>query len=173
MTMTDVHQDTRDPHLPGAAARRLAQTTAALHRDVMLTPMCLVVAVVAIDNMMEVDGVVHHPSGDPSLSLLRLLLLHHADIGIEMMNRPSIGIVDQQPADLCPGCVEVMVETEDQEMQGVVIEQDPLHLQIPLAHHLPEDLRGGAIHQSPHVAAVRHLDVDDPHHHYPDLVLVR
>ncbi len=65
-----------------------------------------------------------------------------------------------------------MIETEDREVQGAVIEQDPSHLQIPLAHDLPEDLGGGAMHQSHHVAVLRPLGVDVPPPPYPGLVPV-
>ena len=33
-----------------------------------------------------------------------------------------------------------MAEEQGAEAQGAVIELDPLHLQIPLAHDLPEDI---------------------------------
>ena len=46
-----------------------------------------------------------------------------------------------------------MSEIREEEVQGAVIELDPLHLQMPHAHHLPEDLRGGEALQRPLLAA--------------------
>lgn len=89
------------------------------------------------------------------------------------MNHPGTEIADIHLADRLVLRVEVMAEIEDQEVRGVVTELDPLHLQIPLAHHLPEDLEGDVMLQSPHVAALPHLGADAPLHLYHDHVLAQ
>lgn len=172
MTMIDVHQDTRDLHLQGVTAHRLALVTAALRQGVMSIPTYLEVVAVATIDRTTVDGVAHLPSGEPYLGRVRLPLLHRAASEKGTRSLPGLCIVDQRPIGLLPPCVADMIETKDQEVQGAVTEQDPSHLQIPLAHDLPEDLGGGAMHQSPHVAVLRHLGVDVPLHPNPGLILV-
>jgi len=86
MTMTDVHQETRDLHLPGATAHRLALVTAALRQDVMSIPTFLVVVAVAIVDRMTAGGVAHLPSKDPSLDHVRVLLPHGGAIETRRMD---------------------------------------------------------------------------------------
>lgn len=90
MTMTDVHQETRDLHLPGVTAHRLALVTAAPHQDVMLIPMFLMVVAVAIVDRMTAEGVAHLPPEDPSPDHVRLLLPHGA--AIETGKRGLLGL---------------------------------------------------------------------------------
>ena len=171
MITIDGHQDTQDLHPPDVAARPLARTTAGPHQDVMLIPTFLVgVTVMAIEGM-EADVVVHHLCDlSPGQGHHRLFLLIAQSI--EMRSRQGKGLVDTHLVDHLPLYVEDMAETEDEGVQGAVIELDPLHPQIPLAHNLPEDLEGGAMVQYPHAAALHRLGADALLHLCPDLVLV-
>ena len=172
MTTTDVHRDIQDPHLQGVAVLRLALITAALHRDVMSIPTYPVAVIAAIADRMKEDDVAHPPSGDLSLGHGQLHLPHRTTRKMATRNVDRPGTVDTRQVDPPPLCVEGIVGTEDQEVQGAVTELDPLHLQIPLTHDLPEDLKRGAMLQSPHVVVPRHLGVDAPLHLYPDHVLL-
>lgn len=176
MTMIDVHEEIRDLHLPGVTAHRLALITAALRQDVTsILTFLEVVSVampVAIVDWTTADGIAHPPADDLSLGHIRLLLPQGVAIEIGMRSLRGLYIIDQCLTVRLPPSVENVIGTGDLEVQGAVIEQDPSHLQIPLAHDLPEDLGGGATHQSPHAAVLRHLGVDIPLHPYPGLVPV-
>ena len=171
MITIDDHQDTQDLHLPDVAARPHARTTAAPHQDAMLIPTFLVAVIVMTVGWTGADVVVHHLCDQsPAQGHLRLFRLIAQ--GIEMRSRRGKGLVGTHLVDLLPLYVEDMAEIEDEEVQGAVIELDPLHPQIPLTHDLPEDLEGGAMVQYPHAAALHRLGADAPLHLCPDLVLV-
>lgn len=152
MTTTDAHQDIPDLHLQDAAARRLAPIIVAGHHDGTLIR-TFQEAVQTVDPTIE--GVVDRLQAedpclarDPSHQSIQ-------DVGdIVMMSRLDQDIAGACRAERHLQCDEGTIEAEDEEVHGVVIELDPLHLQMPLAHHLPEDLEGGEVLQSPLAAAV-------------------
>ena len=153
MTTTVAHQDTPDLHLQDAVVLRLAPTIVARHHDG--TPIrTYQEAVQTVDLTIE-GGVGRLRAED--LSLARGPSLQSIqDVGnIATMSRPGHGIAGPCQAERHPQCDEGTIEAEDEEVHGVVIELDPLHLQMmPLAHHFPEDLEGGEVLQSPLAAAV-------------------
>lgn len=152
MTMTDAHQDTLDLHLQDAAALHLAPIIVARHHDVTRIR-TYQEAVQTVDQTIK--GAVDRLRAEDLCLAPDLSLQSIQDVGdIAMMSRPDHGIAGGCRAERHPQCDEGTIEAEDEEVHGVVIELDPLHLQMPLAHHLPEDLEGGEVLQSPLTAAV-------------------
>ena len=149
-----VRHKIQDLHLPDVEAHHLAIVV--LHPHVRL---------IRTFHMAEV--VVGQMTGDAGRLLLegRLSTRDH-DLGLHHVEDTKTTIlqdhvVDTQQADLEPLHVGIMAEIEIREFgDAVMIEQDPIHLQIPLAHVPPEEFEKDA-HPHCHLVAPHHPQEPD------------
>lgn len=175
-TTIDVLPETRGPRLRGAVRHRTGMTTVDRHAVILLTPTYLVIEV----NDDTKAGAGHHHRDDRPVGLCPAR--RHLQDDVNMMTRDQEDTVTV-PAGLQHRYAEAAEGLESVDTPLVaVIEQDPTHPQIRLAHGHPEDYPegGGALTSYPPVPTL-HEDygtastgeVHYHHHRSPDPVLVR
>ena len=152
MNTIDAHQDTQGLHLQDDVALHLAPITEVQHQDETWTH-TYQEGVQTVDLTIE-DRVDHPRAEDPFLAHDLFLQSVRGGGHIATMSRLDHGIAGVYLLAHHLQRDEGTIGAEDQEVHGAVIELDPLHLQMPLAHHLPEDLEGGEVLQSPLAAAL-------------------
>ncbi len=165
-TIDDLHE-TRDLHPPDAEAPLPA--IAGLPQDVRSTPTYLVAKLVVGQMRDDVD----HLLQNDRVRTRDLLqgLPHDEDIETMTRRNQDVGLTPQVDLEVLHAGGMIETEKENEVQHAVIIEIDPYHLQIPLAHVPPEDVLGNALLPS-HPAVPHHplgldLVIEDATHYPP------